>query len=65
VSSLYKPYPYDANDGREDPNAPGMRVYRSGVYSYIDYGVSTHIRFRRDPNVRDWFIGFRCVMDMP
>jgi formylglycine-generating enzyme required for sulfatase activity len=62
VSSMYRPYPYDANDGREDlTNTTSRRVYRSGVRSYIDYGISTSIRFWMFPNERDWFLGFRCA----
>lgn len=64
VNSLYKPYPYDAADGREDPNdTTGDRVYRSGWGSYIDFGVSSPIRFHDKPDTRDWFIGFRCARD--
>jgi formylglycine-generating enzyme required for sulfatase activity len=62
VSSIYAPYPYRASDGREDrQNDSSRRVYRSGVHSYIDYGVSTSIRFWMRPFRRDWFIGFRCA----
>ena len=39
VSSLYRPYPYDPGDGREDlANATDRRVMRGGIGSYIDYG---------------------------
>ena len=45
VSSIYKRYPYDANDGREDPNdTTSPRVYRGGNQSYLDYA-----RRRDDP----------------
>ena len=63
VSSLYKPYPYRADDGREDLSASGYRVYRGGLGSYIDYGTSAAARFRADPSERNWFIGFRCAKD--
>jgi formylglycine-generating enzyme required for sulfatase activity len=63
VSSLYRRYPYDPDDGREDLDAPGLRVFRSGQGSYIDYGVSSAIRFWGEPDMRDWFIGFRCAKD--
>src|SRR5262249_48890022 len=33
TSSLYKPYPYKAADGREDPAADGLRTLRGGSYS--------------------------------
>jgi len=39
-SSLYKEYPYRANDGREDPNGSGARVMRGGSF----YGVGTRLR---------------------
>jgi len=62
VSSIYEAYPYRPGDGREDmADDRGRRVYRSGIHSYIDYGVSTSIRFWLRPNKRDWFIGFRCA----
>jgi iron(II)-dependent oxidoreductase len=64
VNSQYRPYPYTADDGREDlfdPDAP--RVYRSGWGSYISHGVSAPIRFHGLPTMRDWFIGFRCAAD--
>jgi formylglycine-generating enzyme required for sulfatase activity len=61
VSSLYERYPYSADDGREDAESTAMRVYRGGVGSYIDFGASSAIRFRADPEKRDWFIGFRCA----
>jgi formylglycine-generating enzyme required for sulfatase activity len=64
VSTLYRPYPYVADDGREDPtNTTDQRVYRSGWGSYIDFGVSAPIRFRAAPDSRDWFLGFRCARD--
>ncbi|MBE2269221.1 MAG: SUMF1/EgtB/PvdO family nonheme iron enzyme [Anaerolinea sp.] len=64
TSSIYRPYPYDPNDGREDgDDTTSQRVYRSGWNSYIDYGTSAPIRFRTTPDSRDWFIGFRCVRD--
>ena len=64
VSSLYRPYPYRADDGREALDDPtGARVYRGGLGSYIDYGTSASTRFHAPPDSRDWFRGFRCVRD--
>ncbi len=61
VNSLYERYPYDAADGRENADSTEQRVYRGGVGSYIDFAASSAIRFRADPEKRDWFIGFRCA----
>ncbi len=64
VSSIYKDYPYDANDGREDASdTTSPRVYRGGIRSYLDYAASATIRFHLAPTDRDWFLGFRCARD--
>lgn len=34
TSSLFKPYPYDAADGRENPKAPNERVTRGGDHVF-------------------------------
>lgn len=34
TSSLYKPYPYNANDGRESDSSRDARVLRGGSFSY-------------------------------
>lgn len=62
VSSLYMPYPYAPDDGRENlEDTTNPRVTRSGWHSYIDYGTSAAIRFRVAPDTRDWYTGFRCA----
>jgi iron(II)-dependent oxidoreductase len=63
VSSLYKPYPYNAADGRESSeDTTSTRVYRGGLNSYQDNRfVGGTARFRLEPGERDWFIGFRCA----
>jgi iron(II)-dependent oxidoreductase len=64
TNSIYRPYPYDASDGREAPDdLTSTRVYRSSLNSYIDFGASAAMRFSADPNMRDWFVGFRCARD--
>ncbi len=64
VSSLYMPYPYRPDDGREDPHNTALpRVFRGGWLSYVDYGTSAVMRFRLAPHERDWRIGFRCAKD--
>ncbi|MBI5930867.1 MAG: formylglycine-generating enzyme family protein [Chloroflexi bacterium] len=62
VSSIYRPYPYDPNDGREDmTDTTGQRVYRGGIRSYIDFAAGMTTRFKFPQDRRDWFIGFRCA----
>ena len=62
TSSLYRPYPYDASDGREDPRATGARVSRGGSWYYGAWYARTTYRstaghiYRR---VAD--LGFRCA----
>ncbi len=65
TSSIYARYPYDASDGREDPNDnTDSRVYRGGNQSYMDYGTAATTRFRLESTERDWFLGFRCARDV-
>lgn len=60
-SSLFRPYPYDPQDGREDPKAPGDRVLRGGsARTNADCARATY-RCRPGPQAR--LTGFRLVMD--
>jgi formylglycine-generating enzyme required for sulfatase activity len=63
VNSIYKAYPYKADDGREstDDNA-GQRVYRGGWLSYVDNGTGGTMRFKLPATERDWHIGIRCAI---
>ena len=67
TSSLFKPYPYDAEDGREDPNAPGERVTRGGdhVFDVAPDQLTGAFRdgFSRNPRRGHRHIGFRCAKD--
>lgn len=61
TSSLSMPYPYQAGDGREDPNAPGERVTRGGMFGF-GAGVSrANVRSKFAPDDRAISIGFRCA----
>ena len=66
TSSLYRPYPYDAGDGRDDPAARGARVNRGGSWYYGAWYARTTYRatanhiYRR---IAD--LGFRCASSRP
>jgi len=66
VSSAYRPYPYSATDGREDP-APGpVRGTRGGGHdSPAAHLVVTHrgLGLSRNPAAGHHNIGFRCAKD--
>jgi formylglycine-generating enzyme required for sulfatase activity len=59
--SLFKPYPYEASDGREDEKASGRRVLRGGsVNAYVRY-VRCAARSGRDIDNLIVNLGFRVV----
>ncbi len=64
VSTLYRSYPYDAGDGREDPGAAGERVLRGGSFQSpsLDYARCA-MRSRSQPIRRGPHIGFRVARD--
>ncbi len=65
--SLYRPYPYDVDDGREDPDTRGERVTRGGDYLFDTEPsrLTTWFRegFSRAPDRGHRHIGFRCAAD--
>lgn len=62
TSSLYKPYPYDPHDGREDLNARGSRVERGGSWYYApEYALTTHRAAVGHIYRRISDLGFRCA----
>jgi len=65
VSSLYKPYPYDVNDGREDLSSSDDRVLRGGAWDNFDLFVRSAIRLRVVPTLSIYGIGFRCARSLP
>jgi iron(II)-dependent oxidoreductase len=65
TSSLNRPFPYDAFDGRELPTAAGERVTRGGDYVYDRSArgltVSHRNGFSNAPERGHRHIGFRCA----
>ena len=62
-----RPYPYRADDGREDPNLPGERIVRGGNYIFDDtpdklVSWNRTVAFR-NPATGHRQIGFRCAAD--
>jgi formylglycine-generating enzyme required for sulfatase activity len=67
TSTLYRPYPYRADDGREDAVEPGERVTRGG--DYVFQAGPEHLLawqrtgFSRRPSSGHRHIGLRCAAD--
>jgi formylglycine-generating enzyme required for sulfatase activity len=61
VSSLYEPYPYNPDDGREDLSASGSRVMRGGSWHGSELHLRTACRSSVEPLI---LVGFRCARDI-
>ena len=68
TSSLYRPYPYRVDDGREDADATGERVTRGGAHDSEANDLRAAWRgdgVSRGPRAGHHNIGFRCARDAP
>ena len=63
TSSLYKPYPYKAGDGREDPASREDRVVRGGAWSNVPRDAYAARRLHYPPWQRVMNVGFRVVVE--
>ena len=61
TQSLWKDYPYQVKDGREDLKSDGPRVVRGGSF-LINWGARCACRFRGIPLNRNHGQGFRVVV---
>jgi formylglycine-generating enzyme required for sulfatase activity len=61
TSTLYKDYPYNAEDGREDPNAEGDRVVRGGSWDNYHRVARCAYRYRNVPVLFGGNFGFRLL----
>jgi formylglycine-generating enzyme required for sulfatase activity len=61
VSSLYRSYPYDPTDGREDLAASGNRVLRGGSWGLTRDYLRAANRINNTPVGRNNGDGFRCA----
>jgi hypothetical protein len=67
TSSLYRPYPYDATDGREvgpEEDSTSDRAYRGSPWYHAPGmydNVSATARFNANPHFSPWYYGIRCA----
>jgi formylglycine-generating enzyme required for sulfatase activity len=61
TSTEYKPYPYDAGDGRENAQSDYDRSVRGGSWADDPKYLRSAVREWRAPNSTDRFVGFRCA----
>ena len=61
TSSLNAPYPYQVDDGREDPGTLGLRVLRGGAWTSVPNSAYAAARDYPRDGVEGNSIGFRCV----
>jgi len=67
TGSLYRPYPYQADDDRENPHDGDVRrVVRGGSWNYSRGGARCAFRSNYHPGARVAYLGFRvlCVSPM-
>ena len=61
--STYRPYPYDAADGRDDPATPGEKVVRGGSWRDVPARARAAFRQAYPPYQRVFNVGFRVVCE--
>ncbi len=62
TSSLEQPYPYAADDGREDPTADGQRTARGGSFYYTQYQARCTARSGFAPTTANPNFGLRVLL---
>ena len=63
TSSIYRPYPYDAGDGREDMESDEPRVMRGGAWYGAVRSLRCAARGKLRPHYRYYYVGFRVVRE--
>jgi formylglycine-generating enzyme required for sulfatase activity len=61
VSSLYRPYPYRPDDGRESPSGSDARVVRGGAWNQSAAFLRVANRIQAAPTTTSDQLGFRCA----
>jgi len=64
VSSLYAPYPYDKDDGRErdSSSASDLRIVRGGAWYFPSNYMQTTYRSAPNYSLSNFSYGFRCAL---
>jgi formylglycine-generating enzyme required for sulfatase activity len=65
TSTLYRPYPYNPTDGREDIDSTVSRVLRGGSWNDGPQVARAAFRAYDNPDLLYGFIGFRVVRAVP
>lgn len=65
TSSLYRAYPYQANDGREDSGGLNRRVLRGGAFDGYSLNAPVTSRSHSGPYVHSWRFGLRVGAAAP
>jgi formylglycine-generating enzyme required for sulfatase activity len=65
TGSLFQPYPYAADDGREDPAGDARRVVRGGSWNGGQTNARAAYRYFNAPDSRNFNIGFRLACSSP
>jgi formylglycine-generating enzyme required for sulfatase activity len=61
--TAYRPYPYAAGDGRDNPAADGKKVVRGGSWYDRPHRARSSFRLAYEPWQRVFNVGFRVVME--
>lgn len=61
TSTLYRPYPYQADDGREIIDSRDPRVFRSGSWNNSPKFLRSANRMSQSPQFTSDQLGFRCA----
>lgn len=64
TASLYRPYPYRPDDGRNDPKAEGSRVLRGGSWLYLQRYARCAFRYWLISGRFNFNVGFRVVVSL-
>lgn len=63
TNSVYKPYPYNPDDGRENLEEGDLRIPRGGSWSWMKNNVRLVCRGNDAPDYASQNMGFRCGAD--